>query len=107
MKLNSDSTWDLADMFPDDAAWERQMEEVRALGAQLAARRGHAADSAGALMETAALYDSLNCKGAQCAVYAECRFHTDMSSPRGKEMVGKLETCSRRWGSRRLFSRRS
>ena len=103
MKLNSDKTWNLADMFPDDAAWERQMEEVRALGAQLAARKGHAADSAAALLETATLYDSLNCKGAQCAVYAECRFHTDMASPQGKEMVGKLEVLFTALGEQTAF----
>ena len=103
MKLNSDKTWNLADMFPDDAAWERQMEVVRALGAQLAARKGHAADSAAALLETATLYDSLNCKGAQCAVYAECRFHTDMASPQGKEMVGKLEVLFTALGEQTAF----
>jgi len=96
-------TWNLADMFTDDAAWEKQLQEVRELGAQLASRRGHAADSAAALLATAQLYEQLNCRAAQCAVYAECRFHTDMSRADAKQMVGKTEMLFTALGEQTAF----
>ena len=45
LKISENTSWNLADMFADDAAWEKQMEEVRALGASLAARKGKAAET--------------------------------------------------------------
>ena len=103
LKISENTSWNLADMFADDAAWEKQMEEVRALGASLAARKGRVAENAQALLETLRLSDELNCKGGQCAVYAECRFHTDMSAARGKEMTGQLQILFTRLGEEIAF----
>ena len=103
LKIDKDMSWNLSDMFADDAAWEKQMQEVRALGEALAARKGKAAEDAPALLETLQLSDELNLKGGQCAVYAECRFHTDMSAARGKEMTGQLQILFTELGERIAF----
>ncbi|HIV86935.1 MAG TPA: oligoendopeptidase F [Candidatus Pygmaiobacter gallistercoris] len=103
LKIKQDKSWNLADMFADDAAWEKQMQKVAALGEKLAARKGRAAADAQSLLETLRLSDELNCKGGQCAVYAECRFHTDMSAARGKEMNGQLQILFTRLGEQTAF----
>lgn len=100
---NQNQNWDLTEMFADDAAWAAQMEQVERLCAQLAARRGQAAQDGPGLLQTARLYEQMNCAAAQCAVYAECRFHTDMSCPQGKEMVGRLELLFTRIGEQTAY----
>ena len=103
LKLDRDTTWNLTDMFADDAAWEVQMAQVGQLGEKLAARKGSAAGSAAALLETLRRNDELGLLGAQCAIYAECRFHTDMAAAKGKEMVGRLEILFTRIGEQTAF----
>ncbi len=103
LKLDRDTTWNLTDMFADDAAWEAQMAQVGQLGEKLAARKGSAAGSAAALLETLRRNDELGLLGAQCAIYAECRFHTDMAAAKGKEMVGRLEILFTRIGEQTAF----
>lgn len=89
--MKQNRTWKLEDMFASAKEWEDQLEEVRQLGQQLAGQRGHAAKTPQELLHTIQLYEQVNSKAAQNAVYAYCFFHTDMASAEGKDRVGRLE----------------
>ena len=47
-----DSTWDLADLFADEAAWEVAFQAVDEACLALARHQGHLGDSAAALLAT-------------------------------------------------------
>lgn len=50
-ETQKDLTWDLKDLFADDAAWEKAFEEVQPLVQKLAAYQGRVGESADVLLE--------------------------------------------------------
>ena len=54
--MEDNTRWSLRDMFPTDDDWNREMQTAIETAKELAERKGHLADSATALQETAALY---------------------------------------------------
>ena len=91
-------TWNLEDLFASAGEWEIGLQKAKELFEQLAARKGHAADTAADLLETAKLYERANILFEQLAVYAACGcFHTciqgvcDMSRPPAILPAGRRE----------------
>ncbi len=58
-ELPVEMTWDLASVFPDDAAWEQAFGAAEARLAEMAAHRGRLASSGEALLAALTLRDDL------------------------------------------------
>ena len=97
------STWNLADMFESDAAWEKKLSETAELIDRLAAKKGSAAASAADLLETARLYEQCNNGLEQTYVYASCKYHPDLSVDSAKGMVERVMTEINRFGEKTAF----
>mgnify|MGYP001033564764 FL=1 len=88
--INAQDHWKLEDMYPTYAEWRKDLEELKALGAQLSAWKGKAAGSAEALLKTARLYEELGAKMERLSVFAHSNFDQNMSDAPAKEL---METC--------------
>lgn len=89
--MNYPDSWNLTDLFADRTAWEAQLSEIKRLAGNLAALRGHIADTPANLLKTLQISDALGEKASQNAVYAYCTLHTDMSLSSSKDLVGSLD----------------
>jgi oligoendopeptidase F len=70
--------WDLTVMYPDDAAWENQAQELERMISSFAARRGTCGRSAQELRDTLKLRDTLSVQLEKLEAYATMRHHEDM-----------------------------
>ena len=105
LKLDRDTTWNLTDMFADDAAWEVQMAQVGQLGRSLPPARDRPRGRPPRCWRRCGANDELGLLGRSARSTAECRFHTDMAAAKGKEMVGRLEILFTRIGEADSLSR--
>ncbi|HET9470607.1 MAG TPA: hypothetical protein VFO24_05845, partial [Usitatibacter sp.] len=62
--------WNLADLYPDTAAWNADAKAVEATLAQITACKGHLGDSARRLKECLDLWADAGKRGARLGVYA-------------------------------------
>lgn len=103
MLNQQNATWNLQDMFENDAAWEAQLAETRTLMDQLANQQGHAAATAADLLETAHLYEKCNQNLEQLYIYASCKYHPDLSVDASKGMMETIMTEVSRFGEKTAF----
>jgi oligoendopeptidase F len=79
--LAVEDTWDLAPIFPDEAAWETAIGEIDGLIAAAAAHRGRLGDGPDALAAAIADVLALRLAMERVSVYATLRHHEDMADP--------------------------
>ncbi|MEJ7763596.1 MAG: oligoendopeptidase F, partial [Thermomicrobiales bacterium] len=75
-------TWDVASVFPDDAAWEAAFVAAEGRLAEMAALRGRLATSGEALLAALALRDDLYQAIDRVYTYADLRFSEDAGNRR-------------------------
>ena len=95
--------WDLRKLFPTDEDWQACMERTLANVEKMVARKGHLADSAAALLETANLHEAIYLDLYDLFVYAHSNFDTDMSDPVAKSLYETAETRSTEIGEKLSF----
>jgi oligoendopeptidase F len=70
-------TWDTANIFPSDDAWEAEIAAIGEVLPGLAARQGHIGDSANALADWLQLNLDLSLRSYRVALYANMLFEVD------------------------------
>lgn len=78
--------WNLREMFATDDAWRDMMAKTMEMVDALAARQGHVAESAEALVETARQYEAIEENLYALFVFAHSNFDQDMSDSAAKEL---------------------
>ncbi len=96
-------TWNLEDLFASAGEWEIGLQKAKELFEQLAARKGHAADTAADLLETAKLYERANILFEQLAVYAACGYHQDLSVGETKKRMEQISNTAASVGEKMSF----
>ncbi|MBQ7473304.1 MAG: oligoendopeptidase F [Oscillospiraceae bacterium] len=88
-EIAEEFTWDLRDMFPDDAAWEKEYEALKEMPARVAAFRGRLGESAEQLLGFFRLQDELELRLTPLHTYASCASDQDTSNGFYQDMRGK------------------
>lgn len=88
---NLPTRWNLREMFATDDDWRELMAKTMEMVDTLAARKGHVADSAAALLETMKLNDAIDENLSALFVFAHSNFDQDMSDSTAKALY---ETAS-------------
>lgn len=83
--IPTEFTWDLKPLYPDQAAWEKDLDAIRNLADQLAAQKGHVTESPSQLLEALTLMDSLSLKLEWAGSYARLSFDVDMGNALSKK----------------------
>ena len=86
--------WSLREMFPADEDWNREMEQASEVAKALAGRKGHLAENAEALAETAGLYLELEEKLYRLMVFANSNFDQNMAVPAAKKLYETAQNQS-------------
>lgn len=86
--------WSLREMFPADEDWNREMEQASEVAKTLAGRKGHLAENAEALAETAGLYLELEEKLYRLMVFANSNFDQNMADPAAKKLYETAQNQS-------------
>lgn len=86
--------WSLREMFPADEDWNREMEQASEVAKALAGRKGHLAENAEALAETAGLYLELEEKLYRLMVFANSNFDQNMADPAAKKLYETAQNQS-------------
>lgn len=81
-------------MFPADEDWNREMEQASEVAKALAGRKGHLAENAEALAETARLYLELEEKLYRLMVFANSNFDQNMADPAAKKLYETAQNQS-------------
>ena len=88
-EVPAEFTWDLSDIFADDAAWSAELEALRALPARLEAFTGRLGESARTLLDWFTLGDELTVRLSKLVEYASCRSDQDVGNSFYQDMRGK------------------
>ena len=86
--------WSLREMFPTDEDWNWEMEQASEVAKALAGRKGHLAENAEALAETARLYLELEEKLYRLMVFANSNFDQNMADPAAKKLYETAQNQS-------------
>ena len=86
--------WSLREMFPADEDWNREMEQASEIAKALAGRKGHLAENAEALAETARLYLELEEKLYRLMVFTNSNFDQNMADPAAKKLYETAQNQS-------------
>ena len=85
-----EETWDLTDLYPNDAAWQRDLDETRALAARIPGYAGRLAERADTLYEFLELNQTLDTHISNLAHYAFRKGDEDTRVSEYQAMQGKL-----------------
>jgi len=96
--VDPQATWDLTDLFPNEAAWNKAREEVLADFDKIDARRGTLGESAESLYETQRLVSDTLRKGGRVYVYASLQGDEDLRDSTGQERNQLAQIMFARFG---------
>ncbi len=94
-----ESTWDLGDLFADEAAWEAAVGDVDEARAALAAHQGRLASSAAALLAGLEAVESVQARLMRVASFAHLRNAQDGTDPRHQAAVARVSALHARVGA--------
>ncbi|MCS7288097.1 MAG: oligoendopeptidase F [Roseiflexus sp.] len=86
--------WDLTTIYPDDAAWERDIAAIEQMLGDVSALQGHVARSADDLLKALRLRDQVSMRLWQIYVYANRRFDSDTTDPVGQALAERAGTLA-------------
>ena len=93
-EIPEEYTWDLRDLFPDDAAWSRELEELGAMGDTITAFAGTLGERPGRLLDWLKLSDKLNVRLEKLMGYANCKADQDIADGFYQDMRSKAVACA-------------
>ena len=96
--VDPQATWDLTDLFPSEAAWNKAREEVLADFDKIDARRGTLGESAESLYETHRLVSDTSKKANRVSGYASLKRDEDMRDSAGQERSQLAQIMFARFG---------
>ena len=88
-EIPEEYTWNLADMYADDAAWNAEYEALKALPERIAAYAGRLGESAQTLLEFFRLEDEADVRLGILLGYASCKSDQDTGNAVYLDMRGK------------------
>jgi oligoendopeptidase F len=97
--------WNLADLYPSEAAWKQSKEELAKRVQSLAERKGHLGDSAGALLAGLSEMFGVDRDLSRLVVYASSLSDEDTRATRSREMRQEAERLAVDFGSAASFVR--
>lgn len=98
-----ESTWDLSDLFADEAAWEAAVEDVDEARAALAAHQGRLGGSAAALLAGLEAVESVQARLMRVASFAHLRNAQDGTDPRHQAALARVSALQARVGASTAF----
>lgn len=84
-----EQTWDLTDLFPDHASWEKTLKEIVAEADQVTAFKGKLSDNAETLLKALKTTEAYQEKAIKVAVYANLLLSADGSAPANQSAAAK------------------
>ena len=96
-------TWRLEDIFPDTAAWEKDLEQMLALADEIAAMEPCAADSAGNLLKTLRLLENCMLKTDRVYGYAHMKNDEDTGNADSQELYMRAQKAYAQIGEKTAF----
>lgn len=88
-EIPEEYTWNLADMYADDAAWSAEYEALKALPDRIAAYAGRLGEGAQTLLELFRLEDEADVRLGMLLGYASCKSDQDTGNAVYLDMRGK------------------
>ncbi len=88
-EIPEEYTWNLADMYADDAAWNAEYEALKALPDRIAAYAGRLGEGAQTLLEFFRLEDEADVRLGMLLGYASCKSDQDTGNAVYLDMRGK------------------
>ena len=92
-EIPEEFTWNLTDMFPDDAAWNEEYEALKEMPERIGAFRGRLGESAETLLAFFRLQDEIRLRLLPLHTYAGCSSDQDTSNGFYQDMVGKASAA--------------
>lgn len=96
-------TWDLSPLYPDQAAWEKDLQYIQELADQLAAQRNKLASSAPNLLAVLQKSDELSIRLEWAGSYARMAFDVEMSNDAAKSNYEKIDNVFTKIGDQLAF----
>ena len=93
-EIPEEYTWDLRDIFPDDAAWQAEYRALLEAPAALAAFAGTLAERPGRLLDFLKLDDELTVRLEKLMGYASCKGDQDIADGFYQDMRSKAVACA-------------
>lgn len=98
-----EQTWRLEDLYPTQADWERELEEIRAAASRVTQFRGRLGEGAGVLLACLQEYEQLRERLARAGIYATLRFSSDGSDPENQAVRAKAQALMAQMGATLSF----
>lgn len=98
-----DTTWDLSDLFADEAAWATEFESVDAAREALAAHQGQLARGAAQLLAALVALESLQARLARVGTFAHLRNAQDGTHPPYQAALARVSALQARLGASAAF----
>jgi len=92
----AESTWDLSDLFPDDAAWDAACRAVDEAREAFGAHQGRLGDSARALLAGLQAQETLELQLMRVSVFARLRNAQDGTDPRHQAAMARVSALQAR-----------
>ena len=89
-------TWRLEDIYPDDSAWEKELDEAGRIAEKAAQFENRLSESAEVLLEAMKMYDKLMLVMDRTAGYSQMRLDQDTANHVYQEQVLKVQNVSAR-----------
>ncbi|MFD1067875.1 oligoendopeptidase F [Oceanobacillus locisalsi] len=99
----TEQTWDLTDLFPDKASWEKALKEIVEEADQIIAFKGKLSKNANTLLEALKTAEGYQQKVIRVAVYANLLVSADGSDPANQGAAAKSSTTLAAIGSKISF----
>ena len=92
-EIPEEYTWDLRDIFPDDAAWADELRALSETPEQIAAFAGTLGERPGRLLDWLKLSDELGVRIEKLMGYASCKGDQDIADGFYQDMRSKATAC--------------
>lgn len=102
-EIPQEFTWDLSHLYPDQKAWEKDLQAMEDLTDRILANKGKITTDAHTLYETLRMTDELGIKLEWAGSYARMGFDVNMGNPLAKNDYEKIDNLYSRIGDQLAF----
>lgn len=93
-EVQTEMTWRLEDIYPDEALWEDELQEAKSLAAKVKEYEGRLSESSQNLHEALRLYDACSLKMDRVGGYSFMRQDQDTGNSHYQELELKVQSAS-------------